>query len=233
MITLPIKTPDGSPGTLPLPVQLPFDVMTYLVKTCSMTIKDEVLNSYWRHLDQMRDEWSLSTHEFRQSAGKVWPLGLYGDEANIGLINAPFLKVWGVFMSVILYRPSSTRLSRYLLFSLESDKLLSFEDTFYPILEAITVSMNRLASEGVDNIRFLCGEVGGDQSFLEAVFRRKARWKDTQVCFRCRASIRPGDSNYLLYDSWRPTVRTTAEFILEELKEPLCASDLLSRTQLL
>ena len=207
-------------------MQLPFDIMAYLVTKCGMTISDKVLDSYWRHLDQMKDEWAVSTQEFRRCAGKVWPLGLYGDEANVGLINAPFLKVWGVFMSVIVYRPSSTRLSRFLLFSLESDKILSFEATFYPVLQAITDSMNQLTQEGIGGIRFLCAEIRGDQAFFKAVFRHKAWWKDTQVCFRCRASIRPGDSSYLLYDSWTSSVRTTEDFILEELNEPLCSLDL-------
>lgn len=69
-------------------------------------------------------------------------------------------------MSVVLYRPRSTRLSRFLLFSIEQDKVVSVEATIYPVLELIKESCNRLTRDGVHGIHCVVSEVRGDQLFF-------------------------------------------------------------------
>lgn len=224
-MTLPVKMSDGSIGTMELPALMPFDVLEYLINVCGLRLDDKVLASFWGHLDKVGDEWSKSTADYRRGVpGQVWPLGLYGDEAVVGLINNPFLKVVGLFLSVPLYRPSSTRLSRYLLFAVESDKIVSFPETVFPVLRAIVVSMNRLSETGIGSTYFLCSEIRGDQGFFKHILRHKSWWKDSFICFRCRANIKSGRSNYLRYDGWTNTRHTLESFFETELTTlPLCA----------
>lgn len=158
-----------------------------------------------------------------RSGGRVMPLGLYGDEAVIGIVNSPYNKIYGLFLNLPLFRAKSTRLSRYLLFSIESEKLVSTTETLYPILEAITQSLNKLAEQGIRNYRFLTTEIRGDQLFYRNLFRHHSWWKATSICFRCNACIRPGPLIYTSYDGlWESTKRSAADFVLEELPLPLC-----------
>ena len=117
--------------------------------------------------DSINDAWAAHSIGWRHSLNALpWPLGLYGDDANIGLINSPYSKVFGLWMSVVLYRPRSTRLSRFLLFSIEQDKVVSVEATIYPVLELIKESCNRLTRDGVHGIHCVVSEVRGDQLFF-------------------------------------------------------------------
>ena len=223
-MTLPVKMSDGTVGTMVLPVLMPFDIIEYLINGCGLRLDDSLLASFWGHLDSVGDEWSKSTADYRRNVpGQVWPLGLYGDEAVVGLINNPFLKVVGLFLSVPLYRPTSTRLSRFLLFAVESDKIVSFPETVFPVLEAIVASMNKLSEHGIGSTYFLCSEFRGDQAFFKQIVRHKSWWKDSFVCFRCRASIKKGKHNYLHYDGWTNTRHTLESFFDTELMTPLSA----------
>ena len=141
--------------------------MDYLIGSCNLHIEEELINQFWSHLDSVEDSWALSTREFRKAVGdKVIPLGFYGDEACMGLVTDPYNQIYGLFMSVVLFRPTSTRMSRYLLFSVDSHRIHSVEETFFPVLEQITASFNRLSNEGVHGRHFLVSEIRGDQSFL-------------------------------------------------------------------
>ena len=114
-----------------LPLILPYDVMDYLIGSCNLHIEEELINQFWSHLDSVEDSWALSTREFRKAVGdKVIPLGFYGDEACMGLVTDPYNQIYGLFMSVVLFRPTSTRMSRYLLFSVDSHRIHSVEETF-------------------------------------------------------------------------------------------------------
>ena len=200
---------------------MPYMIMEYLILSCQLTIADEVVNSYWSHLESVNDAWAISTQEWRRAVGGgVWPLGLYGDEAALGLITDPYLKIYGIFMSVVLFRPTATRLSRFLLFSVESDKIKSVEETIYPALEMITASFNRLTAEGIRGRYFLVSELRGDQAFFRYVFKHSSWWKASEICFRCSASSKPTNLNYCVYearDSWNTTYRSTQDFIGYEL----------------
>ena len=222
-IDLPVKLGDKSAGVRSFPMQLPYDAMRFLQRECGLYVSRELVRSFWDHLDAVADPWAQSTREFRKSVGdNVIPLGLYGDEANIGLINAPYNQVYGIFMSVTLFRPSATRISRYLLFSIATETILSTVDTLYPVLEAIKESMNKLTEEGVDGIYYLTAEIRGDQAFFRKVFRHRAWWLYSNPCFRCKATLRQGHRNYCLYEGWTDSKRTTEEFVREQLPQPVC-----------
>ena len=197
--------------------------MNYLIGVCNFTLDPGNLRAFWRHLDSINDAWAAHSIGWRHSLNALpWPLGLYGDDANIGLINSPYSKVFGLWMSVVLYRPRSTRLSRFLLFSIEQDKVVSVEATIYPVLELIKESCNRLTRDGVHGIHCVVSEVRGDQLFFRYLFKHSSWWKSSSVCFRCKCNT--SDLPYTNYDGWQATARTTEAFIEEELPEKKCHS---------
>ena len=222
-----MKLPNDKIGEMELPLILPHRIMEYLLNECSLVLSDALVESFWNHLDEVADTWATSTKDFRQAAmKKVWPLGLYGDEAVIGLQNNPYLQMMGLFVSVPLFRPRATRVSRYCMFAIESDRLVSYEATLYPVLERIVQSCNMLTERGVDGRRFLVSELRGDQMFFRKLFLYESWWTCRNVCFRCAATTVPGPLSYLVYeapDGWNSTRRTTAEFVRDELPDNKCS----------
>eukprot|EP00438_Fugacium_kawagutii_P019429 Skav224441 [mRNA] locus=scaffold3543:1565:2383:+ [translate_table: standard] len=221
-VKVQIQLPNDTEEETLLPVQLPYDVVRYLICDCGLKLDPALVSNYWSHLESVGDDHALATQQFRALAGQVWPLGFYGDEAAMGLVNAPTNQIFGLYINFPLYRPRSTRLSRFLVFSVESDKIVSMEKTVFPALEAIKESFNLLTSVGVGGVRFLVSELRGDQVFFRSLFKHKSWWKAKNICFRCRAHAGPGSLNYCTYpervnDGWKATERTTHEFLTEEM----------------
>ena len=230
MVQVSVKLPDGSEEKIKMPVQLPHRVLKYLLCECGLRLQDKLVQKYWDHLESVQDDIALETKEFRRlvaaGTGEVcWPLGLHGDEANIGVINNPTNKVIGITLNLPLFRPKATRLARWLLFAIESDHVWSVEATLYPVLEVISDSLNDAIQNGVGGRRFLVTELRGDQAWIRYIFRHKAYWIGNNICYRCKACSKPTDLNYALNDmpgGWESTMRSTADFINEELEEPYC-----------
>eukprot|EP00438_Fugacium_kawagutii_P028635 Skav212766 [mRNA] locus=scaffold2545:486315:486737:- [translate_table: standard] len=132
------------------------------------------------------------------------------------LQNAPYDKIYGIFLSVVLFRPKATRTSRYLLCTIESSRVLDVQSTIYPLLEVVKNSLNLACEDGAGGRRFLVTELRGDQSWFRYIFRHKSWWVKNEVCFRCAATARSGPTCYVDYDANIP-LRTTEEFILDEL----------------
>ena len=206
------------------PLHLPYDIMSYLLKVCKLHLDERLVNDFWNHLTLVSDPWEADARSWREALQKpVWPLGLYGDEAVIGLVNSPFSKILGIYLNAVLYRPKSTRKSRFLMFSIEVDRIISIEETVYPVLAMITESCNRLTKEGIDGTHFLVSEIRGDQLFYKSIFRHQSWWKSNHVCFRCGASCAEGSLNYTNYDGWQGARRSTQQFIAEELPAVACS----------
>ena len=216
-------------GYAQLPLQLPHKVLEYLISDCGLHIRDELLQSYWDHLDEVNDEIAVNTRQFRAACQEqqVWPLGLHGDEACMALENAPHDMIYGIWLNVPVFRPKSTRLARFLLFSLESNKVVSAELTFFPVLEQIVASLNLATESGVAGRRFVTTELRGDQAWFRFLLRHRSWWIANNVCFRCKACAK-GDAslNYTVYEGendWLTTVRSTNDFVGDELPLPLCS----------
>ena len=222
----PFKFQTGA-GLRSLPLHLPYDIMEYLLSKCQLSLKPELLRDFWQHLDRTNDAWASQSRAWRMALGSkpVWPLGLYGDEACIGLQNSPYSKVFGLWMSIVLFRPRSTRLGRFLLFSIENDRIVTTEQTLFPVLELIKDSCNRLTRDGINGIHCCVSEIRGDQLFFKQILRHNSWWKSSNVCFRCRANISDSSLNYAHYcvpGGWQETIRTTEEFLQEELPLEVC-----------
>ena len=218
---LPVKLLDGLVGEEIFLVQLPFDIFHYLVNECKFQVGGKLVQDFWKHLENVGDNWGCSTTAFRNAqCGKVLPLGFYGDEACMAIQNNPLNKILGLTANCPLFRPRSTRLSRFLIFSIETEKIVSFEKTIFPVLEKIVESFNKLTEQGINGTRFVVSEIRGDQVFIRSLFGHVSFWKAVDVCFRCKATSRPGPLNYCIYESndgWNQTIRDTEQFLLEEL----------------
>ena len=230
MVKVPIKDADEKICELGLPVLLPHKVIEYLLDQCQLHIPDQTALAFWDHLDARQDEWSLSTKQFRSLLGKpLLTMALYGDEAALKVVNSPQSKIYGLFLSLPLFRPTATRLSRYLLCCIESERIIDAETTLYPILQVLVESFNHATEKGVHGRRFILSELRGDQSWFRLLFRHQSFWRSRNICTRCQACTGPAnmDKNYLMYSSangWQTTYRSTDKFIVEELPEPLCPS---------
>ena len=202
-----------------LPCVLPEQVLEYLLTDCGLAIDDAIGHRYWSHLEEINDEVAIATREFRRLAGRhvVWPLGLHGDDANMGLVNAPCDKIVGVFLNIPIYRPRSMRISRFYLFSCEVSRMVDIQRTLNPVLKEIVQSSNKCISVGVCGRRFLLTELRGDQVWFRQIFQHKSSWSAVNICFRCGASTRQGPLNYLVYDGWRHTTKSTNDFLVAEL----------------
>ena len=218
MVDVEIKRGDEvAPGVIPC--LLPQDVLAWLLK-CKLTISNKLCREYWQHLENVQDEVAVFSHQFRSMLdNEAWPLGLHGDEAAIGLVSAPFDKIIGVFLNIPLFRPKSTRLSRWLLFAVENTKVASVQQTLNPVLAKIVESLNFCTENGVLGRRFVVTELRGDQAWFRYLFVHKSWWKATEICFRCKATTKQTSCNYCLYDGWEGTCRTTEEFVAEELPD--------------
>lgn len=202
----------------PVPYLLPHDILRYLLVECGLTIDETLCQNFWRHLETVGEEVAVASKEFRSLDSKqVWPVGIHGDEACMGLNNAPYDKVMGVFLSLPLFRPRSTRISRFLLFALETAKVVDVQNTVNPILQHIVASLNHCTERGIEGRRMILTELRGDQLWFRFLFNHASWWKTVHVCFRCKCSTRPDSLNYVNYDGWVGTSRTTREFIEEEL----------------
>ena len=97
MMATSVKQPDGTSATERLPLLLPEDVVAYLMSDCKLDVHPDLVSAFWCHWDSVSNEWAESTLQFRRSVersgGRVMPLGLYGDEAVIGIVNSPYNKI--------------------------------------------------------------------------------------------------------------------------------------------
>lgn len=212
-------------------VVLPEKILEFLINQCGLQLRPELIRNYWEHLERVQDPFALDTASYREAAGgMIWPLGFYGDEAQVGLQNNPGMKIWGLFMNVILWRPKATRLARFLLYCVQSDRVASVSKTIYPVLQALTQSFNKLTEQGVCNTRCLVTEIRGDQAFFRFLFKHASWWRTKTMCFRCGACADDGPLRYTLYESndgWNTTLRSTAYFLRHELPsdpDELCAT---------
>lgn len=139
------------------------------------------------------------------------PVGLYGDgaKARQQAYQLPE-KVVGIFLNLPLWRPKSSRLSRFLIFAIEED-LCFGRRTLNAIYARITWSLNHMffgkwpekgpAGENLtdpragtlltpDGKKFALTEHRGDWRFMKWVLGFRSSWKagtTAPVCYRCSA----------------------------------------------
>ena len=224
MVDVELKTGEDEIVTTAVPCILPEQILEFLLTKCDLDIDERRCQQYWDHLERHNDEVAVDSKQFRNLQDKqVYPLGIHGDEANMGIISQPYSKIIGMTLNIPIYRPKSTRISRFLMFALESASLVDVIQTVNPILERVVASLNRCTESGVGegNRKFILTEVRGDQAWLYFLFQHKARWNAVNVCFRCGAHTKPDRDCYALYDAGSTCRNTTKQFIINELPNTL------------
>ena len=173
------------------------------------------------------------------------PIGIHGDAAKLWT-QYKFEKVMAVWMNIILFRPSSVRHSRFLLFSCPH-ALMVKNRTLNRVFRRLVWSFNA-AFEGINptvgeggrdlvgndllragspitssNHRFALVELRGDWEYHRDVFRFTASWQGIDMCFRCPAKSR-GAAGYLYHNlgpdcAWVHEEFNLAQFLSRRLKD--------------
>lgn len=184
------KLRESDPVPKQIPMVLPEDLLQYLFH-----IGVEVSNTeaYWKHIKDVGLPWAAASN------GEHIPVALYGDSAKY---SASGEKITCIFMSIPLWNPKAARLSKWLLFALETDQILGGR-TLFPFYRKIVESMRKLYFEGINlngqQLKFVVTELKGDWEWHVYSMQMTRSWKNIQFCWRCKASKKMDDdgSSYL------------------------------------
>lgn len=216
---------DGTQFEKYMPVLLPHSILRFLFTEAGLHINERVIGSFWRHLQQVQHPLSAKVG----GSVEFIPIGIHGDEAAYGADRAAPDKLTCIFMDLPLWRPKNARLSRFLLFAIDSTQLVGYE-SLHPVLQRIAQSVN-LAYSGVDvdgtpifgGRRFILTELRGDQVWHKFLWRHLRWWRSRDVCFRCKAVSKDGPCYWDCGDAaaWRSTEISTIEFLAEGVPSDL------------
>lgn len=202
---------------------------------------------YWRHAWQVREPWAIGCPATEEHI----PIGLHGDSARLWSQNK-FEKVMAVTLNICLFRPRSVRFSRWCLFSCphhlvyKNRTLNAFWRRIAWSLEHAFQGVHPLSRPGgkplltkrerdhggqqlsSSGARWALTECRGDWEWHVQVFRPKASWQATKVCFRCPAQSKDNHLYWAHGDdcTWESAEYGLQAFISQRLKENnLCALD--------
>ena len=93
MVDVELKTGEDEIVTTAVPCILPEQILEFLLTKCDLDIDERRCQQYWDHLERHNDEVAVDSKQFRNLQDKqVYPLGIHGDEANMGIISQPYSK---------------------------------------------------------------------------------------------------------------------------------------------
>ncbi len=209
IVPAPIKDPKDPRGftIVDLEVLDPHVIINYLFDECGIELPNDSIRAFWDHHHSVQSPWLEKCDATRQHI----PVALYADGARCRQqAYRPVEKVFGIFMSLPLWRPRSSRLSRWLLFSID-ESLLYERKTLNCIWRRIAWSINsmfwgryplvdpegkRLCDPKAGKLLtrdahcFAFTELRGDWSFYKLIFGFFSSWKggkNLSVCYQCCA----------------------------------------------
>ena len=175
---------DGSTTTKDFPVLLPHKILKYLFETAQIEIHEDNLRKFWSHLREVQHPWVQSI----DTTNQFIPIGVHGDEAHYGADTANINKLTCIFLDLPLWRPKNARLSRFLMFCIDSSQCVGYE-TLHPVLQSIAESIN-WAYFGMDETgqitthrKFILSELRGDQVWHHYIWRHLNWWRKRECCF--------------------------------------------------
>jgi len=238
-IKIPVKYDDLETGTEKCrvetwPIVDPNSVVTFLVEKAGLHISKGELAQYWNHAAAFGQEWARGVSVDTQ------PVGIYGDSARV-FTKFSSVNIVGIFFNLVLWKPQSVRMSRFLLFCIPEHQLWNHK-TINTVFRRITWSLNSL-HDGLhphldqydqplpDHLARLAGkplprckltEIRGDWSWHKKIFRfERTSWTGIQVCHHCRAVSQSQDSSALYWNfhsnNWDDKPFTFEEFINERM----------------
>ena len=205
----------------------PDGLVSYLLKG-GLKISQDHVQDFWESKKRNGEKWAI---ESPATHGHI-PIAIYGDAAR--LYSTKDSKYLGIFISLPLWRPRSTRYSRWCIFSIEHSKLYH-QETLFPILSRITYKLNLMFENGLmgpDGIsyKFACTEIRGDWEWHKLLFNLTSSWKSIDnVCFLCDCVARcdnPKRTYYCLDEDPRWKRFNLVEFLAAQIKQSqfTCAS---------
>ena len=162
-LNIPVEYKDQHGATVvrsePWPIIDVHETMHYLVGVGKILVPHSERLKYWRNSRANGEEWAQDT-----GSELMVPIGLYGDSAKV-TTRFGSENVLAMFCNVVLWRPSSVRWSRFLIFAIPEERLTS--PALLAFLRRIAWSCNHAFSG-----KFPVLGVQGEQLTGEA--RRKA-----------------------------------------------------------
>ena len=209
-----------------IPVLLPHRILTYLVDELGLKIPNGALEKYWSHCKAFCP-WARHP----DLDGSHIPLTLHGDTARYGT-GFDQSKVTGCFLSMVLWRPKSTRMSQWLLWSLDNELNLGWK-SHNPLNLAIVQSLNAafdgLTPEGSKlSNKYAVTQLKGDWEYHYQTWRLHRWWKTRFICWRCDAENHP-QARHSMTDlsddpSWAQTQHTHQQFVVHGMRDShVCA----------
>ena len=184
----------------------PHSILAYLMDS-GVSIPQETVRQYWDFARERGQPWA----RYSPASSDHIPVGIWGDSATVFTEFGRY-KIVAIFLNLPLWRPKSVRYSRFLLFTIEADKMVDYK-TLLPIWRHIVWSLNisfsgtwptcgpsgeaLVGRHGRDKAgtslcqsgaKFCCTEIRGDWAWLKETFRFPAcSWNALKVCYRCTA----------------------------------------------
>ena len=194
-----------------LPVYLPSDILRYLFGDLGMDIPQEAVEKFWSHAWQYNLPWKELSH-----CHKHMPIALYGDSAKYSPAGQ---KITAFFMNIVLWAPRVSRMSRWLLFTVETD-MIAGPQTINPLLRPIVEDLISLYNTGLqvgpdDRKFFATCELRGDWEWHVFLFSMRRTWRHDRFCWRCEVD-KKNDNNFMdLSDNpkWSETELSQVQFL--------------------
>lgn len=217
----------------------PHDIVHYLFDIVGIDIPAAFVKSFWQHHRAVQSPWL----EMCDATDQHVPLGLYADAAMARQQAYRAREtVFGIWLNLPLWKPKSTRFSRWLLFSLDESLSLG-RATLNPVWGRIVWSVNHLffglfprrgpsneclgkaGERGGQNVcskdgvalRFAVTEIRGDWKFFKDALGLQSSWKGgskKSICFKCTC-MQDGPNPYYDVDNMPPE-HSVAEFLVKE-----------------
>lgn len=219
------------------PILFPHDIISYLFHG-GMDFPSESIREYWEHNCRYGEPWAQDS-----SMHRMIPLGLFGDGVTIKK-EFGSQSVVGVVINVVLWRPQSTRFSRFCVFAFPVDKEWKhhtlrvamrhitwslnacFEGKF-PYLDAyddpLPPRLAALAGQSLtpQNYRFIVTELRGDWAYHKKLWRfHRTSWNGINMCHQCAATAK-GDVRDLYWNfttgRWHNAEFSTDDFMTRRI----------------
>ena len=182
-----------------LPVLLPHDIINYLFTEVGLDIPSEAVRQFWHVVrDLGREPWAVAS----PASTDHIPLAIYGDSCQVKGGE----KLMGIFLSLPLWRPKSTRCSRFLMVAIEENRLFGAE-TCDTIMACLVTSINQLF-DGMDRDGrplahgrcFTITEMRGDWLYHKLVWQFSSRWNRLKdICYLCDCKGRSRNEKELFW----------------------------------
>lgn len=221
------------------PLIYPHDVIAYLFSELQISISEEEVHRYWIHAASTEQPFAIHS----PGDASTIPLGFYVDAAKLSTIYKQE-KIVCLWINLPLYRPKSTRSSRWMVFSIMADQLYGHH-TMDRVLKHVVWSLqilfhnevpqwgpfggplpaNLAGREGEQMIpgpklSFLVTEYRGDWEWHRDLWQfTTCSWLGKSVCWMCRAE-RTDDWNNAYWNLeensfWANAPFSLGEFLLE------------------